>query len=171
MVELPVVDVPVPGLLFGSATPCCLRQLANAARAALALFAVVVAAAFLLGVLLAAPLELEPQAATHSAASAATSIATAPRGMRLLSLMVSIGPFVSQGLGAAHPPPNSELIADDALLPVLPLVDEDPVPPLRAPESVREVAVTVPFAPWLPWITTSSPGKSLCRDTLSGPEP
>src|SRR5215469_16037048 len=100
LVEVPlgVVEVPPsrkkpPPLRLGSVTPCCLRQVVNALRLALALLAVVeVEAAFLLDADLLELLE-PPQAVIAALAIAAAISGNAPRRVRVVHLMVSVSPF------------------------------------------------------------------------------
>jgi hypothetical protein len=53
------------------------------------------------------------------------------------------------------PEPNSEFTAE---LPLPDPLEFVPVPVLLAPESLTEVAETVPLALLAPWMTTESPG-------------
>jgi hypothetical protein len=77
--------------------------------------------------------------------------------MRIVDLMFSVSPFSYFEAGPDQPPPNSEPIAEVELLVELEPEVAD-VPVLLAPESVTEVAFTVPFELVLPAITTASPG-------------
>lgn len=110
------------------------------------------------------PLELlePPHAAIASAAHSASIITRGPRGVRIFDLMFSVSPFSYLETGPDQPPPNSEPIAEVELLVELePELEDAPAldaPVLLAPESVTEVACTVPFELALPAITTASPG-------------
>ena len=126
----------------------------NAERLALALLVVDVEAAFLLVVVLPELLE-PPQAAIAKLATSIASITNAPRGACFVDLMFQSVLSVT-GSVLDQPPPNSDLIAEDVLLVELVLEEElVPVEPVEvAPESVTEVACTVPLEAALPETTT-----------------
>ena len=88
MVEVPPGRKrPLPEPRLGRVTPCCLRQVVNAVRAAVAVApeldaVVVVAAVFLLDAV-----ALEPQAETPTAAASATSVTSAALDKRFADLI------------------------------------------------------------------------------------
>ena len=161
----PVGGVPAPGAPpagaappAGRLTPCLRRQATSAARFAPALALAEAEDEVLLPVVL-------PQALTR-AASAITVSGISPFLMvRCLLVNVNSLEFDGRVFDQPLPEPNSELTPDPELVELL-LVPLEPLPVVLAPESLIEVALSVPLELLAPWITTESPGRTAFLPTV-----
>ena len=141
--------------------PCCFRHAASFARPVLEAALAEVDAELLV-------LELLPHPATSVASATSTTAVCDARGVSFFIFMVlSDGSVTDRFLirTTGSRPHSRPSRLDPLEAPLEPLPPDAPEPVLLAPESLTEVADTLPLLFLSPRITTESPGRRECFDT------